>query len=291
VDPTNVRTGLTHHLHNSMVSWNGPSGLNLYTWGENDFGRIWRFNGTRFNTPATSVSNVLPPQGMPGGMMSLSSNGSSNGILWVAMPLSGDANHTVVPGVLRAFDANDLTREVWNSTVTTVDSAMNFTKGSAPVIANGKVYLPSLSNRISVYGLASTTQAESAPVAGFTSGRVERVFSDTAASGGAGVILEAHATNDFVSFTINVPQAGLWGIRPRQKRSNNRGTWQLSIDGTNVAGAQDGFSSSAAFTEMDLGTANLSAGNHTFRFTVTGKNGSSTDFWIALDYIKLTRRG
>jgi hypothetical protein len=224
-------------------------------------------------------------------MMSLSSSGSSNGILWVAMPLSGDANHNTVPGVLRAFDANDLTRELWNSTVTTVDSAMSFTKGSAPVIASGKVFLPSLSNRVSVYGLASTTQAESAPVAGFTSGRVERVFSDTAANGGAGAILEGHAVNDFVSFTINVPQTGVWGIRPSHKRSNNRGTWQLSVDGTNVAGAQDGFSSSVSFTEVDLGAVNLTAGNHTFRFAVTGKNGSSTDFWIALDYIKLTRRG
>jgi len=108
--------------------------------------------------------------------MSLSSNGTSNGILWVSLPLSGDANHNTVPGVLRAFDANNLTTELWNSTFNAVDSPQNFTKGSSAVVANGKVYLPGLSNRVSVYGLTSGPQAESATVAGFTAGRVERVF-------------------------------------------------------------------------------------------------------------------
>jgi len=58
VDPDNVRSGLTHHLHNSMVGWSGPSGTNLYTWGENDFGRMWRFNGSTFNTPAASIGTM-----------------------------------------------------------------------------------------------------------------------------------------------------------------------------------------------------------------------------------------
>jgi hypothetical protein len=291
VDPDNVRPSLTHHLHNSMVAWNGPSGLNLYAWGENDFGRMWRFNGTTFNTPAASVSNVLPPQGMPGGMMSLSANGSSNGILWVTMPLSGDANQSTTPGVLRAFDANDLTSELWNSTFANVDNPQNFTKGSAPVIANGKVYVPSLSNRVCVYGPTSTTQAEVATVAGFTSGLVERVFNDSPASGGQGAILESHAVGQFISFTINIPVTGVWGIRPRHKLNNNRGIWQLSIDGTNQGGAFDGFSATPVYTEVDLGTRSLAAGNHTFTFTVTGHNASSTDFWLAFDYFKLARRG
>jgi hypothetical protein len=290
VDPDNIRPTLTHHLHNSMVGWSGPNGVNLYSWGENDFGRMWRFNGTRFNTPAQSVSNVLPPQGMPGGMMSLSSNGTSNGILWVTMPLSGDANHADVPGVLRAFDANDLTHELWNSTFTSVDNPQNFTKGSGPVIGNGKVYVPGLSNRVSVYGLTSSTEAESAPVT-FTAGRTERVFADGNMSNGNGVILESHAAGDFISFTINVPTTGLYGIRPRHKPNNNRGIWQLSVDGVNQGGTFDGFSSGVQYVEVDCGTKQLSAGSHTFRFQITGKNGASSDFWIALDYIKLARRG
>jgi hypothetical protein len=291
VDPDNVRPTLTHHLHNSMVAWNGPSGLNLYTWGENDFGRMWRFNGSTFNTPAASVSNVLPPVGMPGGMMSLSSNGTGNGVLWVTMPLSGDANTGPVPGVLRAFDANNLANELWNSTFNAVDNPQIFTKGSSPMIANGKVYVPGLSNRVSVYGLTNGPQAEAATVAGFTAGRVERVFADAAASGGQGVILEGHAVGDFISFTINVPTTGVYGIRPRYKQNNNRGILQLAIDNVNQGAAFDGFNANVMYPEVDAGTVTLTAGNHTFKFTVTGKNASSSDFWMAFDYFKLARRG
>lgn len=155
VDPDNIRPSLLHHLHNAMVAWRGPFSLNLYTWGENDFGRMWRFNGGTFNVPAASVSNVLPPQGMPGGMMSLSAAGSTigTGILWVSMPLSGDANHKTVPGVLRAFDAEDLTVEIWNSARVSADNSRSFSKGSVPMVANGRVYLGTLSNVVAVYGL------------------------------------------------------------------------------------------------------------------------------------------
>jgi hypothetical protein len=158
-DPDNLRTTQTHHLHNAMVAWQSPAGLNLYSWSENDFGRAWRFNGTSFTTPAFSVSNVLPPLGMPGGMMSLSASGSNagTGVLWVSMPLSGDANQNVVPGVLRAFNAEDLGTELWNSTMVIADSSKNLSKGAPPVVANGRVYLASLSNVVSVYGLRSAS--------------------------------------------------------------------------------------------------------------------------------------
>ena len=116
------------------------------------------------------------------------------------------------------------------------------------------------------------------------------MFDDTNASNGQGFILESHANGQFVQFTMNVPQAGLYGVRPRHKPSNNRGIWQLSIDGVNQGAAVDGFSSAASYLELDLGTKQLAAGNHTFRFTVTGRNAGSSDSWIALDYIKLARR-
>jgi len=144
-----------------------------------------------------------------------------------------------------------------------------FTKGSAPVIANGKVYVPSLSNRVSVYGLATSQEAEPLQP-GVHPGIVRRVFADGNMSAGNGLILESHANGQFVSFTVNVPQAGLYGVRPRHKPNNNRGIWQLDIDGVNQGAAVDGFSSTVQYVELDLGTKQLTAGDHTFRFTVTG---------------------
>jgi hypothetical protein len=154
-DPNNVSPGQTHHFHNTMVSWNSPAGLRLYSWSENDFGRAWRFNGSTLDVPAVSVTEVLPPLGMPGGVMSISANGSTpgSGVLWVSMPLTGDASESTVPGVLRAFDAEDLTRELWNSAMVPFDTINNLSKGSPPVVANGKVYMASLSGIVSVFGL------------------------------------------------------------------------------------------------------------------------------------------
>ena len=89
-------------------------------------------------------------------MLSVSSNGTtdSTGILWASYPSSGDAESFTVPGILRAFDANDITRELWNNQQNASrDGAGNYAKFSPPTIANGHVYLPTFSNRVVVYGL------------------------------------------------------------------------------------------------------------------------------------------
>lgn len=145
----------THHIHNGVVFWKSPQGTNMYVWGENDFLRAYRFNeGTgKFDMPAVAVGAVLPPEGMPGGMMSLSANGSQpgTGILWATTQAVGDANNFTVPGTLSAFDASSL-RLLWQSR-SAGDDTLSLAKYNAPLIANGKVYVPSFSNTISVYGL------------------------------------------------------------------------------------------------------------------------------------------
>ena len=58
-----------------------------------------------------------PEKSMPGGMLTLSANGSAadSAILWASVPLQGDANAGTVPGILRAFDASNVEKELWNS--------------------------------------------------------------------------------------------------------------------------------------------------------------------------------
>jgi hypothetical protein len=59
-----------------------------------------------------------------------------------------------VPGILQAFDATDVTHELWNSNMSGKrDSVGKFAKFVAPTIANGKVYLATFSNKLNVYGL------------------------------------------------------------------------------------------------------------------------------------------
>src|SRR6185295_7993441 len=112
-------------------------------------------------------STRLAAAGMPGGMLSLSSNGGTQGtgILWAALSNAGDANHTPQPGILRAYDAGNVTRELWNSQqMATRDALGNFSKFSPPTVANGKVFVPTLSNKLVVYGLIGPSAQNAAPV-------------------------------------------------------------------------------------------------------------------------------
>jgi len=157
---TTVRPGATHHIHNSNLAWNAPSGLNVYVWGENDFIHAYQLNPSTqtLNTTPVATGSILPPQGMPGGMMTISASGSQSGtgIVWATTPRNGDANQATVPGNLYAFNAENLNL-LWSSTGTG-DDLLNFAKGSPPIVANGKVYAGSLSKFVNVYGLKSEGQ-------------------------------------------------------------------------------------------------------------------------------------
>ena len=162
VDPTTVPNA-TYHIHNGSVAWDGPQGLNLYISGENDFVRAYRFNPStqKFAVPAFAKGSFLLPRGMPGSMLSLSANGlqSGTGVLWSFTPRLGDANQKVVPGVLTAYNAETLAT-LWTSGASVGDDTFNLSKGSPPTVANGKVYLASFSNIISVYGLRTSPSSQ-----------------------------------------------------------------------------------------------------------------------------------
>ncbi len=74
--------------------------------------------------------------------------------MWASLPASGNANQAVVEGVLRAFDASDVSRELWNSEqVPQRDRVGLFAKFCPPTIADGKVFLGTFSRALRVYGL------------------------------------------------------------------------------------------------------------------------------------------
>jgi len=129
----------------------------LYVWSENDYLRSIPYNNQTnlLLSGQQQLGTASWPTGQSGAVLSVSSNGSKSGsaILWASYALSDDANQAVSPGVLRAFDATDVTHELWNNTLTAGDYAGNYAKFSSPTIANGHVYLPTFSNAVVVYGL------------------------------------------------------------------------------------------------------------------------------------------
>ena len=155
-------------MNGSPVYWNSPTyGPAIYLWAAADPLKVFRLVGGLFQTPAGAQGTALAPNGMPGGMLSLSANGSApgTGILWAALSRGGDANHAPQPGILRAYDASNVTRELWNSQQNaTRDTLGNFSKFSPPTVANGKVFVPSLSNKLVVYGLIGPSAGNSVPI-------------------------------------------------------------------------------------------------------------------------------
>lgn len=147
------------HLHGSPVYLKSSSGQEyVYAWAEGGLLKQFPFNRAAglFDTANKKIGVTTLPGGMPGGMLSLSSAGTTDGtgILWASHPLQGDANQAVVPGMLQAFDANDVTHELWNSNMQSKrDAVGKFGKFVCPTVANGKVYLATFSNYIAVYGL------------------------------------------------------------------------------------------------------------------------------------------
>ena len=140
----------------SPIYWNSPDkGPLLYVWSRKDCLKAFKLVNGLFQTTPVARSTMEVPKGRPGAMLSLSSNGSAagTGIVWASHPFKGDANHRTVPGILRAFDASDVSIELWNSKQNAGrDDFGNFAKFCPPTIVNGKVYLATFSNQLVVYG-------------------------------------------------------------------------------------------------------------------------------------------
>jgi hypothetical protein len=140
--------------------WGRPNGGVLYVWDKNDVLRAYNFVNNRFVTTPASVSGARP--GMTGGP-SVSANGSdvSSGIVWAATTESTRGGPPA-PGALRAFRGSDVSQEIYNSDMNSARDALgDFTKFAPPVVANGKVYVPTQSKAVSVYGLLCGTDVTS----------------------------------------------------------------------------------------------------------------------------------
>ena len=154
-----VPLGSSSNMHCQAAYYQGSAKEFIYVWSENDVLRAIPFDRGSNQLDLSGEIDFLGtggPSGQSGAVLSVSSNGTTDGtgILWASYAFSGDAEHTVSPGILRAFDANDVTRELWNNHQNVArDGAGNYAKFSAPTVADGHVYLPTFSNRVVVYGL------------------------------------------------------------------------------------------------------------------------------------------
>ncbi|HUM06428.1 MAG TPA: hypothetical protein VLT90_13265 [Terriglobales bacterium] len=122
--------------------WNN----NVYFGGIGDNIKMFSFDPVKGLLSNTPVSNTSTFFNYPGTTPSVSSNGTSNGIVWA---LQTDHN----PLTLHAYSATNLSTELYNTNQNaTRDNPGNSVKFTVPTVANGKVYVPA-QKQISVFGL------------------------------------------------------------------------------------------------------------------------------------------
>ena len=142
---------------------------------------------------------------------------------------------------------------------------------------------------------ALANQAEKLPVLAYSAGDSTNPFIQDTLSAGAGMQLQADATNDFMTLGIAVPFPGQWDVKVGYRQSGASGQFQLAVapEGSgsfgNVGGVVDAYVAGTGAGFTDLGTNNFSVGgNWQVRFTVAGKNVNASDYNLTIDYIRLT---
>ena len=134
----------------AAVYWNG----HLFFSPDADFIKSFSISNGQIMSSPTSQSSFVA--NYPGATLQLSANGNTNGILWAIqrVDLTPSGSGVRGPGVLHAFDATDLFTELYNSSQASGgrDVLDMVAKWSAPLIANGKVYVASES-RLTAFGL------------------------------------------------------------------------------------------------------------------------------------------
>jgi len=158
------RVQATHgHIHGAPVFFQGSAGDWVYVMGEGDNLKAFPFQNGRLKTGAADVKmsvykppkptvrncqNNLPDNWMPGGILTVSSHGKNDGVVWALVPANGDANSfRGVKGMLMAFNADNVADELWrsqgaNTAADTADSFGLLSRFDTPTVANGKVFVP-----------------------------------------------------------------------------------------------------------------------------------------------------
>jgi hypothetical protein len=151
-------------IYGTPVLWNADDGPRLFMWGVGDYLRSYRMTNGQFATegapcfcqgesgvPADPFCGAPEQMGaywanFPGAFLTLSGGATGGAIVW-ATRTSSDG------GLLEAYDAADVTHLLWSSaTNADKDSFGLSAKLTPPLVAGGKVYVATASNKVVAYG-------------------------------------------------------------------------------------------------------------------------------------------
>jgi hypothetical protein len=260
-------------LHGSAVYWNSAvNGPEVYTWAQGDKLKAFQFNGNNLVTPNFQTGPDFIG-GEPGAYLSVSANGNTNGIVWANAVLSGNANHGSTPGVLRAYDANNIATELWNNqqNATGRDTCNNFAKNGYATVANGKVYLGSFgaanagAGEVCVYGLLPTNctvpTAASGLSATATSGsQVNLSWTASTASCPVSYNIFRSTTSGFTLSSANQIASGVFATTFSDTTGAPGTTYFYLVEGSDSAGSSPPSNQATATTAAPITGIDINGG-------------------------------
>jgi Bacterial Ig-like domain (group 1)/Invasin, domain 3 len=182
----------------------------LFAFGERDMLKAFSFNGTQFNpVPSSQSTMAVFSSSSNDPAISISANGPApgTGIVWAAYATSGNLDDGLAhPTIFRAFDASDVSRELWDSGQNPArDTPGNWAKWCPPIVVRGRVYLPTYDAGVIVYGLLAGYESVSA-----TAGTPQSAVVNSAFGTALQVTVKDASNNPLsdVNVTFTVPASG-----------------------------------------------------------------------------------
>jgi hypothetical protein len=152
------RFDLGNSIFATGAFWNGR----YYLAGVSGHLRSYSFDSLSGKFDVSNIVQSAGTFGYPGSTPSVSASGSSNGIVWA---LDNSSFCTLEspscgPAILHAYDAMNVTSELWNSAEGAGNTAGNAVKFTVPTVANGKVYVATRGNNSGGDSSSSSTPGE-----------------------------------------------------------------------------------------------------------------------------------
>jgi hypothetical protein len=109
-------------------------------------------------------------------------------------------------------------------------------------------------------------------------------------SGNAQLFFKASKVGDYMVLTINVPTAGTYDLSAVMTKARDYGIVSLAVNGAQLGQPFDGYNSYVTIKNaVDFGSVQLSAGANRLTFTLVGKNPSSINYFVGIDYLLLLK--
>lgn len=198
-----------------MALWNSPRGPIVYA--QESAGSLQAYQIVAGKINGTMLSQTTPTATSVFAGIAVSANGDADGtaIIWET---TGDYLARQVPGTLHAFDASDLSKELWNSNMLPGDALGRFAKFVAPTVVNGRVYVPTFSNQLTIYGLLAVGQPGTGPA------------QVTSIVNGASFLSDAVSPGEWLA----IAGANLGPVLPSYQQMDGTGHVTTTLSGTQV---------------------------------------------------------